>query len=130
MVSGDGATLLNVDDVVNITVQGELYYGVVVDPIEHGITADRSGYEAYIMIQGGHQYGFATGTTGSVQVIFDVAKEVLAVPTNSVTVYGNRAFVFVLEEELRVLRDIQVGLVGNSLTEVVSGVEEGELIVR
>jgi len=130
MVSGDGANLLSVDDVVNITVQGELYYGVVVDPIEHGITADRSDHEAYIMIQGGHGYGFTTGTMGSVQVVFDIAKEVLAVPTNSVTVYGNRAFVFVLEEELRVLRDIQVGLVGNSLTEVVSGVEEGELIVR
>jgi multidrug efflux pump subunit AcrA (membrane-fusion protein) len=130
LVSDEGANLLSAGDVVEIYVMRDTHVGVVVEPHDYDITADRGDYEAFIMIQGGQQYRFSGGTTGRIHVVFDTAQNVLAVPTGSVNFHGDRAFVFVLDDGLRVLRDIQVGLVGNSLTEVVSGLEEGELVIR
>ena len=130
LVSDDGADLLNVGDVVEMTVRQEVYYGVIIDPEEYNITTDRSDYEAFILIRDGLQYGFTTACVGNIHVILDVSENVLSVPTRTIHRYYDRTFVFVLHEGLRTLRDIEVGLVGNASTEIVSGLEVGELVIH
>ena len=130
LVSGDEADLLNIGDVVEMTVRQEVYYGIIIDPEEYNITADRSDVEAFILIQDGFQYGFTTNCVGNIHVVLDVSENVLSVPTRTIHRYDDRTFVFVLHEGLRTLRDIEVGLVGNASTEIISGLEVGELVIR
>jgi len=130
IVSGDGAELLEIGDVVELTVRQEVYYGVIIDPQTYNIMADRYDYEAYVLIPDGHQYGFTTASFGNIRVVLDALDDVISVPRDAVHLYNERAFVFVLEEGLRMLRDIEVGLVGNASVEIRSGLELGELVIR
>ena len=130
MVSGESADLLHVGDEVELAVQSDVLHGIVIDPLEYNITADRSDYEAYILVEDGHRYGLTATSFGMIRVIIDTSREVLCVPTRSVHLYNGRAFVFVLEDELPVLRDIEIGLMGNTFTEIQSGLEPGELVIR
>ena len=130
LISDDGANLLYMGEVVQMTVRDEVYYGVVIDPVEYNITANRSQYEAFILIRDGLQYGFTTSCVGNIHVVLDTAPEVLVVPTRTIQRYEERTFVFVLEDGLRTLRDVEVGLVGNTYVEIISGLEVGELVIR
>ena len=130
LVSDDGANLLNIGEVVGMTVREEMYYGVVIDPVEYNITANRSEHEAFILIRDGLQYGFTTSCVGNIHVVLETTEDVLVVSTRNIHHYYDRAFVFVLEDGLRTLRDIEVGLMGNAWTEVMSGLEVGELVIR
>ena len=130
LVSGDGAELLHVGDVVELTVRQEVYYGIIIDPLEYNLTANRSDYEAYVLIRDGHQYGFTTTSFGNIRVVLDALEDVLCVPADAVHMYDDRAFVFILEDGLRTLRDVEIGLVGNLRVEIRSGLELGELVIR
>ena len=130
LVTGDGANLLHLGDVVEITIRSEVYYGIVIDPLEYNLTANRSDYEAYVLIPDGHQYGFTTTSFGNIRIVIDAMEDVLCVPFDAIHVHEDRTFVFVLEEGLRTLRDVEVGLMGNVRVEIVSGLELGELVIR
>ena len=130
LVTGDGADLLRIGDVIELTVRGEIYYGIVIDPLEYNLTANRSDYEAYILIPDGHQYGFTTTSFGNIRIVLDALEDVMCVPADAVHVYEDRAFVFVLDEGIRTLRDVEVGLMGNLRVEIRSGLELGELVIR
>ena len=129
-VSGEDAELLDIGEEVEITVGSDVLLGVVIDPLEYNITADRTDYEAYIIVKDGHHYGLTGASSGTIHMILGVANNVLCVPTRTVHIYNDRAFVVVLEDGLPILRDIETGLMGNSFTEVISGLELGELVVR
>ena len=113
-----------------MTVRDETYYGIVIDPVEYNITANRSEYEGFILIRDGLQYGFTTSCVGNIHVVLDTAPEVLVVPSRVIHRYEDRTFVFVLEDGLRSLRDVEVGLVGNVYVESISGLEAGEQVIR
>jgi hypothetical protein len=46
-----------------------------------------------------------------------------------VNIVGERTFVHVLEDDIIVIRDVVTGLRGNNTTEIVYGLEEGDLVV-
>jgi len=130
MVSGEDAELLDIGEEVEITVGSDILLGVVIDPLEYNITADRTDYEAYIIVRDGHHYGLTGASSGTIHIIFDVVENVLVVPTRTIHIYNDRIFVIVLEEGLPILRDIDAGLIGNTFTEVLGGLELGDLVVR
>jgi macrolide-specific efflux system membrane fusion protein len=62
--------------------------------------------------------------------VLEEAEDVLYVPFNTVKKANNRVFVYVLEDGVRMIRDIEIGLEGNMLTEIVSGLFEGEIVIQ
>lgn len=70
------------------------------------------------------------GQTTTVRVVVDEAENVLAVPTSAITTAGGQSTVTVLENGVEVRRRVEVGVRGDALTEIRSGLNEGDQVVR
>ncbi|MET8141495.1 efflux RND transporter periplasmic adaptor subunit [Sphaerisporangium sp. NPDC005288] len=70
------------------------------------------------------------GQTTSVQVIVAKADDVLTVPTSAVRTAGGQATVTVLSNGRQVAKTVEVGVKGDTLTEIRSGLSEGDAVVR
>jgi macrolide-specific efflux system membrane fusion protein len=70
------------------------------------------------------------GQTTSVQVIVAKADDVLTVPTSAVRTAGGQNTVIVLENGQQVTKRVEIGVKGDSTTEIKSGLNEGDQVVR
>ena len=69
------------------------------------------------------------GQTGSASMVTDRRENVIVLPSDAVQTYVNRRFVFVLEDDLRVERTVEVGLSTSTQVEIVEGLSVGEQVV-
>ena len=129
LVTEEEALTLNYGDEVELKIQREMYPGVVINPKEFNISENRSENEVFIQIHDGYEYGFTTSTSGILRVVIQTAKDVLSIPHSSLNTYNGRYFVFVVEDGLRVLRYIEVGLIGNTFVEITGGLQYGDLVI-
>ncbi|MEU8267233.1 efflux RND transporter periplasmic adaptor subunit [Sphaerisporangium sp. NPDC049002] len=70
------------------------------------------------------------GQTTSVQVVVAKADDVLTVPTSAITTAGGQNTVTVLENGKQVTKRVEIGVKGDSTTEITSGLNEGDQVVR
>ena len=68
------------------------------------------------------------GYSADLEIILDTRSNVLRIPTEAL-LEGNRVLIFSAEEQLLLSRKIETGISNWKLTEVTSGLEEGEMIV-
>ncbi|MCL2840954.1 MAG: efflux RND transporter periplasmic adaptor subunit [Defluviitaleaceae bacterium] len=72
---------------------------------------------------------FDTNTVGSITFIFEEAFDVIAVSHHAIHRAGDQYFVFVLEDGVRSVRYVELGLRTPFLIEVTKGLDAGELVV-
>lgn len=73
---------------------------------------------------------FELGISGKIVVELDRRENVLAVPKWALHTADDRTFVYCLgENDIREIRWVEVGLRGDSMVEIVSGIEEGDMII-
>ncbi|MFD0891486.1 efflux RND transporter periplasmic adaptor subunit, partial [Streptosporangium algeriense] len=70
------------------------------------------------------------GQTATVKVAVGQAENVLAVPSTVVTTTGGRSTVTVLRNGAQTPVQVEVGVRGDTLTEITSGLAEGDQVVR
>ena len=70
------------------------------------------------------------GMTADVSVVVQTATNVLEVPSAAVTTTGQFSTVTVLKNGKQTTTRVTVGLVGNSTTQILSGVTAGEVLVE
>ncbi|MEU7913553.1 efflux RND transporter periplasmic adaptor subunit [Microbispora bryophytorum] len=70
------------------------------------------------------------GQTATVQVTVGKADDVLTVASSAVTTAGGQTTVTVLENGRQVVKRVEVGLKGDITTEIKSGLQEGDQVVR
>jgi HlyD family secretion protein len=87
--------------------------------VEYGVTVTLSDAPRKVRL----------GQTVSVSIVTGVARNVLTVPSSAVTSVGNNSTVTVLQNGQQSVRPVQVGLVGDSSTEITSGLSEGDVVV-
>ena len=105
------------------------YPAVVVDAEEFGIERDRQG-EVYLVLTDDSVVILDQRTRSSVHVELDRADDVLHVPIGALHRASDRVYVYVLNPDgIRVLRDVEAGIRGNTSYEIISGLEEGELVI-
>ena len=73
--------------------------------------------------------GLYSGSTANVAISTGHAKDVLAVPSSAVIIQGTRSYVLTLSSGKLVDNTIKTGIVGDTYTQVLSGLKEGESIV-
>lgn len=73
--------------------------------------------------------GVRPGFLGRVRFDIDPRPDVIAVPAASIGEDGERRYVFVIEDDRLRRREIETGVTRGQWTEVVSGLEEGEVIL-
>jgi multidrug efflux pump subunit AcrA (membrane-fusion protein) len=69
------------------------------------------------------------GQTASVTITTDSKQGVLSVPTNAITTTGDVSTVTVRRDGTDRVTVVQLGIAGDTRTEVVSGVQEGDVLV-
>jgi HlyD family secretion protein len=69
------------------------------------------------------------GMSATCEFIIDKKEDVLCVPNQAVKEKGGRNFVTVVKNGRQEDREVQIGLVGNDLTEIVKGLKEGEEVI-
>lgn len=70
------------------------------------------------------------GASGTIQFTLDERKQVLTVPIKAVHQAGDESYVYVLGEgNMREVKWIETGLVGDTNVEVISGLTEGEKVI-
>ncbi|MET8339318.1 efflux RND transporter periplasmic adaptor subunit [Streptosporangium canum] len=70
------------------------------------------------------------GQTATVEVVVEQAENVLAVSSTVISTAGGRSTVTVLRDGRQVPTQVEVGIKGDALTEIKSGLGEGDQIVR
>lgn len=71
------------------------------------------------------------GTNGNISVVLDYRENVLALPGTCVHEANGEYYVYVLNEDgIREVKWVEVGLIGNTMTEIKSGLEEGEKVIK
>ena len=68
------------------------------------------------------------GQLMTVKIIYDETKEI-GVPESAVTIQGNTAFVYIVNEEIAEKRDIVIGKRNFGKVSVISGISEGDLVI-
>ena len=86
--------------------------------------------EAFFIPVEGEHVVIAEGTRGTVVLTLEEALDVVAVPITSAINVDGQYIVFVIENGIRVRRDVEVGMTDRTLIEIRSGLEVGEVVVR
>jgi len=125
------ANYMNPGDNYEMTFGGNTFLMQVVDYSEAGFIRNETfPFEAFLVFI--DEPPTLAGTAiGQVLVDLGQVDDVLYIPTTALVRAGDdRTFVYVLENGLRTVRDVVIGLEGNNEVEIVSGLIEGELVVR
>ncbi|WP_194907646.1 efflux RND transporter periplasmic adaptor subunit [Catenulispora rubra] len=95
---------------------------VVSNVVEYGVTLQfTSGQQDLASLK--------PGQTASVSVVTDNVTNVLYVPSSSVTTLAGQSFVTVVSGKTQTQTAVQVGVVGDTTTEITSGVNEGDQVL-
>lgn len=75
--------------------------------------------------------GIEVGTRGTIEFELDRREQVLCIPKGLVYTADDKFYVYVTDEDgMRQIRWVETGLSGDSMVEIVSGLEEGERVIR
>lgn len=87
--------------------------------------------QLFSIVEGPDGYNIEVGTTGTIVTPVDKKDNVLRIPNSALYEADNRYYTYILDENnMRKAQFIEVGLIGDMYTEVLSGIEEGVKVVR
>lgn len=69
------------------------------------------------------------GDTAKVTKIKEERRDILLVPTRAVKISNGLNYVYVLQDGIRVEKGVEVGIKNNAVIEIISGLEENELVI-
>jgi len=93
-----------------------------------GVAANAGSFPVTVGLHGNTRR-LGNGSTASVEIVTSAAEDALTVPTSAVTVYGDTATVQVPEGDGTATVTVEIGAIGATLTEITSGLEEGQVVV-
>ena len=115
---------------VTINLRGDTYPGeVVMTPRNAPLDAPDEMRDVVLVRVDAPPEALTRGQTGSASMVTDRRENVIVLPSDAVQTYVNRRFVFVLEDDLRVERTVEVGLSTSTQVEIVEGLSVGEEVV-
>jgi len=129
---GPQTQYINIGDMIELNSRGEIFMVRVIDPDAYGIEAPPvigdALPRAFLIIEGEPPV-VGPSVHFTLRIIQDARHDVVFLPRNHVNTVGERTWVNILEDDVIVLRDIVVGLIGNNHVEILSGLDEGDVIV-
>lgn len=100
----------------------------VVTPYQRSSWGEKQLFEVF---EGPDNEGIEVGTSGTITIVVDKKENVLCVPNEAVLKADGKTYVYVLDEKnMKNIRWVETGLVGDTHTEILSGLTDGEKVVR
>ena len=136
VVQGPMAELMYPGDRFEMTLEDEIFLMEVVNPDDFGFIraiqpleeGDNVIAEAFLAFVDAPPQGNAT--RGMVHMPFEEVLDVLYIPVSALHRHEGRQFVYIIEDGLRLIRDVVTGFEGEGYIEIVSGLVEGELVLK
>ncbi|NLM76874.1 MAG: hypothetical protein GX173_02165, partial [Ruminococcaceae bacterium] len=69
------------------------------------------------------------GSSAYINYVQDVREDVIMLPRRQINLMSGRRYVNVLEDGVRVEKDVEIGLMTDTEAEIVKGLDEGDLII-
>lgn len=111
-------------DSVDVTVGSTVYDTVLQYP-----AAEEEKEQVYLVIKSGEGQP-EVGSKGSATLVLEERCNVLCLPNSAIKKVGEHSVVYAEDENgIRIMKYIEIGLVGNQKTEIISGLEFGENII-
>ena len=108
---------------------GDVAYGTVAEVGVIATASDSGAAEFPVTVDvTGTATGLYAGSTASLEITVEQATDVLAVSTQALHSDGDRTFVYVVDGTKRTKRVVEVGETYGMQTEVLSGLEEGDVV--
>jgi len=131
MIQSDFVSAGDIDHAVEIyaLVNGNRYQltACEVDESDYAVAMLRSG-KYLSMFTPDSTENLTIGDSAVVCVVEMRVENVLKVPVNSVFEEDDQYYVYILENESRVRRDVSIGAMSSTDVEIISGLEEGEVV--
>lgn len=127
------SSLLSQYMTADTTVEMKIVYGQGVGTYElKPYKMEEWGDKQYFTIYDGPEGAqIEVDTKGTIYLVTGSREDVLCTPSDTVHTAGGKSYVYVLgADNLREMKWVETGLVGDSLTEITSGLEEGEKVIR
>ncbi len=122
----DARPLFQQGDIVTLNINGGLSNGDY--PVEL-VDLNEEDALRFRLVSGGEDLSIALGTKASITKVLGERDHVLAVPTRALHKAGDITYVYIINElGEHIVRHVEVGLEGDTYTEIISGLEEGERI--
>ena len=115
---------------VNVEIKKVSFSGRVnMTPAEFPYDALESQKQQILITVDGLPEGVEKGDAGSISLILERKEDVIIIPRSQVQHYMGRKFVYVLEDGVRVERNIDTGIQNATQVEVAKGLEDTDLLV-
>ncbi len=116
---------------VVVTIKKEEYTGrVIMTPADAPKDSSTITQNAVLFDIDGLPDDVTIGTSASFELITARSDDCIVVAKNFVTKSSGDYYVYVLVDGVKTERQIEVGLIGNTMYEVINGLEEGELLIQ
>jgi hypothetical protein len=130
VVTGSDATYLEIGQIYTINVARVPYDAIVLDPEDINIVVEPDNPRAFLEIVDEFPPELSQNVFINMRLTFEYVENALRIPYVMLKTAGERNFVFVMENGIRVARDVVVGLEGTNGVEILSGISEGEVVLR
>ncbi len=91
-------------------------------------TLDKQVFE---VISSPDNVSIEVGTTGTIKLTTELKEDVLSLPTECVHEANEEAYVYVMNDDgMREVKWIKIGLIGDSKTEILEGLNEGDKVIK
>lgn len=129
----EGSSTFQIGDDVTVTLKdGTIAQGEVVSaPFDRDkVNKDELDKMLFIKVPDDIMAKTVVGDEARLTLILAKADDVLVLPKNVVKSYGNRKYVNVVENNVKVEKDVEVGIQSSTEMEIISGLTEGEKVIR
>lgn len=86
-------------------------------------------FAAIVKLENGVPEGARLSSPARIRYIQEQRENVIILPRGSVNSVGSRRYVNVLVDGIRIEKDVQVGLTNDTQAEIISGIDEGDLVI-
>ena len=103
-------------------------FTAVIRSVERAASAQTKLYTVVLTVPA-EVSGLMSGMFADVTFHMDVSENTIVIPTEAILTDGSTQYVFVVENDTAKYVEVQTGLTGSGVTEVVSGLAEGQQLV-
>ena len=123
--------LMQPGDYFEIEINQIFYPAQVIDPEDYGISrSGMSDRDVFMVITGDYHPIITAAARAFITIILEEARDVYFLPRSALHQTETRTFVFVLEDGVRVLREVEIGVIGNTTVEIISGLAREDLVLN
>lgn len=125
--TGEEYAYFNIGEEVQIKVSSEYYDAVCVSPEELGILEpkDRTVYFRLTDVTA----SLKENAYGTIRKELDRREDVIHIPQKALRSANGVSFVYMMEDNVRVRRDVEIGMEAEAKVEIISGLKEGEQVI-